>query len=65
MTTNNLLKLNQASVVEPECPVGEPLDMLVTRCLVGHGEVVVVNDRFGVRLTDILEIPKSGLKTLA
>ena len=64
MTINNLLKLNQGSVVELERLAGEPLDMLVNGCLVAHGEVVVVNDRFGVRLTDILS-PKERVKTLA
>ena len=64
MTINNLLKLNQGSVVELERLAGEPLDMLVNGCLVAHGEVVVVNDKFGVRLTDILS-PKERVKTLA
>jgi len=64
MTINNLLKLNQGSVVELERLAGEPLDVLVNGCLVAHGEVVVVNDRFGVRLTDILS-PKERVKTLA
>ncbi|RLA10461.1 MAG: flagellar motor switch protein FliN [Gammaproteobacteria bacterium] len=64
MTISNLLRLNQGSVVELERLAGEPLDMLVNGCLVAHGEVVVVNDRFGVRLTDILS-PKERVKTLA
>ena len=64
MTINNLLKLNQGSVVELERLAGEPLDVLVNGCLVAHGEVVVVNDRFGVRMTDILS-PKERVKTLA
>ena len=64
MTINNLLKLNQGSVVELDRLAGEPLDVLVNGCLVAHGEVVVVNDRFGVRMTDILS-PKERVKTLA
>ncbi|HAC34237.1 MAG TPA: flagellar motor switch protein FliN [Gammaproteobacteria bacterium] len=64
MTINNLLKLNQGSVVELERLAGEPLDVLVNGCMVAHGEVVVVNDRFGVRLTDVLS-PKERVKTLA
>lgn len=49
----NLLQLNQGSVLELDGLAGEPLDLLVNGCLIAHGEVVVVNDRFGLRLTDI------------
>lgn len=50
----NLLQLNQGSVVELDRAAGEPLDVYVNGTLVAHGEVVVVNDRFGVRLTDVI-----------
>ena len=50
----NLLQLNQGSVVELERAAGEPLDVFVNGTLVAHGEVVVVNERFGIRLTDIV-----------
>lgn len=49
----NLLQLNQGSVVELERAAGEPLDVYVNGTLIAHGEVVVVNERFGVRLTDV------------
>ncbi len=50
----NLLQLNQGSVVELDRNAGEPLDVLVNGTLVAHAEVVVVNDKFGIRLTDII-----------
>jgi flagellar motor switch protein FliN/FliY len=50
----NLLQLNQGSVVELDRLAGEPLDVKVNGTLVAHGEVVVVNDRFGIRLTDVV-----------
>lgn len=50
----NLLQLNQGSVVELERAAGEPLDVFVNGTLVAHGEVVVVNDKFGIRLTDVI-----------
>jgi flagellar motor switch protein FliN/FliY len=50
----NLLQLNQGSVVELERAAGEPLDVFVNGTLVAHGEVVVVNDKFGIRLTDVV-----------
>jgi flagellar motor switch protein FliN len=49
-----LLQLAQGSVVELDGFAGEPMDILVNGCLIAHGEVVVVNDRFGVRVTDIV-----------
>ena len=49
-----ILQLAQGSVVELEAMAGEPLDVLVNGCLIAQGEVVVVNDRFGVRLTDVV-----------
>lgn len=50
----NLLQLNQGSVVELDRMAGEPLDVLVNGTLVAHGEVVVVNEKFGIRLTDVI-----------
>lgn len=50
----NLLQLNQGSVVELDRAAGEPLDVFVNGTLVAHGEVVVVNDKFGIRLTDVI-----------
>ncbi len=50
----NLLQLNQGSVVELDRLAGEPLDVLVNGTLVAHGEVVVVNEKFGIRLTDVI-----------
>jgi len=50
----NLLQLNQGSVVELERAAGEPLDIYANGTLIAHGEVVVVNEKFGVRLTDVV-----------
>ncbi len=50
----NLLKLNQGSVVELDRLAGEPMDVIVNGTLIAHGEVVVVNEKFGVRLTDVI-----------
>ncbi|WP_423187046.1 flagellar motor switch protein FliN [Alishewanella sp. d11] len=54
ISIRNLLQLNQGSVVELERIAGEPLDVLVNGTLIAHGEVVVVNDKFGIRLTDVI-----------
>lgn len=54
MTIRNLLQLNQGGIVALDRLAGEALDVLVNGTLVAHGEVVVVNDKFGVRLTDIV-----------
>jgi flagellar motor switch protein FliN/FliY len=51
ISIRNLLQLNQGSVVELERLAGEPLDVLVNGTLIAHGEVVVVNDKYGIRLT--------------
>ena len=59
----NLLQLNQGSVVELERAAGEPLDLYVNGTLIAQGEVVVVNDRFGVRLTDVVS-PAERIKRL-
>ncbi|MET1069046.1 MAG: flagellar motor switch protein FliN, partial [Pseudomonas prosekii] len=50
----NLLQLNQGSVIELDRLAGEPLDVLVNGTLIAHGEVVVVNEKFGIRLTDVI-----------
>lgn len=50
----NLLQLAQGSVVELDGMAGEPMDVLVNGCLIAQGEVVVVNEKFGIRLTDII-----------
>ena len=54
ISIRNLLQLNQGSVIELERAVSEPLDIFVNGTLVAHGEVVVVNDKFGIRLTDVI-----------
>jgi flagellar motor switch protein FliN/FliY len=54
ISIRNLLQLNQGSVVELERMAGEPLDVLVNGTLIAHGEVVVVNEKFGIRLTDVI-----------
>ena len=54
ISIRNLLQLNQGSVVELERVAGEPPDVLVNGTLIAHGEVVVVNDKFGIRLTDVI-----------
>jgi flagellar motor switch protein FliN/FliY len=54
ISIRNLLQLNQGSVVELERATGEPLDVYVNGTLIAHGEVVVVNDKFGIRLTDVI-----------
>lgn len=50
----NLLQLNQGSVVELERAAGEPLDVYANGTLIAHGEVVVINEKFGIRLTDVV-----------
>ena len=50
----NLLQFNRGSVVELDRLAGEPLDVLVNGTLIAHGEVVVVNEKFGIRLTDVV-----------
>ena len=64
MLINDLLQLGQGSVVELTKLVGEPLEVLVNNKLVARGEVVVVNEKFGVRLTDIVT-PMERVKSLA
>jgi flagellar motor switch protein FliN/FliY len=54
ISIRNLLQLNQGSVVELDRLAGEPLDVLVNGTLIAKGEVVVVNEKFGIRLTDVI-----------
>lgn len=54
ISIKNLLQLAQGSVVELDGMAGEPMDVLVNGCLIAQGEVVVVNEKFGIRLTDII-----------
>lgn len=54
ISIKNLLQLNQGSVVELDRYAGEPLDVLVNGTLIAHAEVVVVNEKFGIRLTDVV-----------
>ncbi|BBL71506.1 flagellar motor switch protein FliN [Methylogaea oryzae] len=63
ISIRNLLQLNQGSVVELDRLAGEPLDVFVNSCLIAHGEVVVVNDKFGIRLTDVIS-PTERIKKL-
>ena len=53
-TIRNLLQLNQGSVVELDRLAGEPMDVLVNGTMIAHGEIVVVNEKFGIRLTDVI-----------
>ena len=63
ISIRNLLQLNQGSVVELDRLAGEPMDVMVNGTLVAHGEVVVVNEKFGIRLTDIIS-PQERVKKL-
>ena len=63
ITIRNLLQLNQGSVIELERLSGEPLDVLVNGTLIAHGEVVVVNEKFGIRVTDVIS-PSERIKKL-
>lgn len=54
ISIRNLLQLNQGSIVELDRIAGEPLDVLVNGTLIAHGEVVVVNEKYGIRLTDVI-----------
>ncbi|MBF0264282.1 MAG: flagellar motor switch protein FliN [Gammaproteobacteria bacterium] len=54
ISIRNLLKLNQGSVIELDRMAGEAMDVMVNGTLIAHGEVVVVNEKFGIRLTDVI-----------
>lgn len=60
---NSLLQLNQGSVVELDRLAGEPMDVLINGTLIAHGEVVVINEKFGIRLTDVIS-PAERVKKL-
>lgn len=63
MIVNDLLQLSQGSIVELNKLAGEPLEVYINRKLIARGEVVVVNEKFGVRLTDIIT-PMDRVKSL-
>lgn len=63
ITIRNLLQLNQGAVIELDRLAGEPLDVLVNGTLIAHGEVVVVNEKFGIRMTDVIS-PAERIKKL-
>ena len=60
----HILQLAQGSVIELDAMAGEPMDVLVNGCLIAQGEVVVVNDKFGIRLTDIVT-PSERMRRLS
>ncbi len=63
ISIRNLLHLNQGSVVELDRIAGEPLDILVNGTLIAHGEVVIVNEKYGIRLTDVIS-PSERIRKL-
>ena len=63
ISIRNLLQLGQGSVIELDRLAGEPLDVLVNGTLIAHGEVVVINDKFGIRMTDVIS-PSERIKKL-
>ena len=63
ISIRNLLQLNQGSIIELDRAAGQPLDVFVNGTLVAHGEVVVVNEKFGIRLTDVVS-PAERLRKL-
>lgn len=64
MLVNDLLQLSQGSIIELNKLAGEPLEVYINRKLIARGEVVVVNEKFGVRLTDVIT-PIDRVKSLA
>jgi len=63
ITVRNMLQIAQGSVIELDGLAGEPMDVLINDCLIAQGEVVVVNDKFGIRLTDITN-PAERIRSL-
>ncbi|OZB37789.1 MAG: flagellar motor switch protein FliN [Halothiobacillus sp. 14-56-357] len=63
LNIRSLLQLNQGSIVELDRLAGEPLDVLVNGTLIARGEVVVINEKFGIRLTDVIS-PAERLRKL-
>ena len=64
LLVNDLLQLGQGSIIELNKLAGEPLEVYINRKLIARGEVVVVNEKFGVRLTDVIT-PIDRVKSLA
>ena len=63
MSSGELLALHKGSVIELNVHAGDPLDLVVNGCLIAQGEVVIVNDRYGIRLTDIISPSERLRKT--
>lgn len=63
ISIRDLMRLVEGSIIELDRPAGEPMDVLVNGTLVAHGEIVVVNDKFGVRLTDVVS-PSERIRKL-
>lgn len=63
LSISSLLQLSPGSVIELDRVAGDPLDVLVNGCLIAHGEVVVVNDKFGIRLTEVVS-PSERMRRL-
>jgi flagellar motor switch protein FliN/FliY len=63
MSIGELLALHKGSVIELNVHAGDPLDLVVNGCLIAQGEVVIVNDRYGIRLTDIISPSERIRKT--
>lgn len=63
MIVNDLLQLGQGSIIELNKLAGDPLEIFINRKLIARGEVVVVNEKFGIRLTDIIS-PMERVKSL-
>lgn len=61
MSVGQLLRLTQGAVVELDRSAGEPLDVMVNGALVAHGEIVVINDKFGIRLVDVVDRGEQSL----
>jgi len=65
MSVGKLLRMTQGAVVELDRNAGEPLDVMVNGALVAHGEIVVINDKFGIRLIDVVTPPTQALAEMA
>jgi flagellar motor switch protein FliN len=63
MSIGELLALHKGAVIELNVHAGDPLDLVVNGCLIAQGEVVIVNDRYGIRLTDIISPSERLRKT--
>ena len=65
MSVGKLLRMTQGAVVELDRNAGEPLDVMVNGALIAHGEIVVINDKFGIRLIDVVASPAQALAETA